>query len=52
MHIQNQYSTRWDIYNKVESGLDDPNDVGHLSDFLMSQVGLIHKLNYPDMNVF
>ena len=38
------------IYNqvpsRVESGLDDPDNLGH---FLEGQVGLIRKLNYLDV---
>ena len=31
---------------RVESGLDDPDYLGHLDHFLVGQVGLIRKLNY------
>ena len=31
---------------KVESGLDDPDYLGH---FLVGQVGVIHKINYLDV---
>ena len=34
---------------RVESGLDDPDNVGHLGNFFMGQVGLIRKLNYLDV---
>ena len=34
---------------RVESGSDDPNNLGHLGHFLVDQVGLIHKLNYLDV---
>ena len=34
------------VLHKVESGLDDPGNLGNLGHFLMSQAGLIHKLNY------
>ena len=34
---------------RVESGLDDPDNLGHLDHFLVGQVGLIRKLNYPDV---
>ena len=30
----------------VESGSDDPHNLGHLGHFLVGQMGLIHKLNY------
>ena len=32
----------------MESGLDDPDNPGHLSHFVMGQTGLIHTLNYMD----
>ena len=41
------YITSYKI--RVESGSDDPDNVGHLGHFLMGQVGLIHKLNYLDV---
>ena len=34
--------------DRVESGLDDPDNLGHLGHFLEGQVGPIHKLNYLD----
>ena len=37
------------ISDRVESGLDDPDNLGHLGCFLVGQVGLIHKLNYLDV---
>ena len=37
------------LHNRVESGLDDPDNLGHLGHFLVGQVGLIHKLNYLDV---
>ena len=37
------------IISRVDSGLDDPDNVGHLGHFLMGQVGLIRKLNYLDV---
>ena len=33
------------LETKIESGLDGPEDLGHLGHFLIGQVGLIHKLN-------
>ena len=38
--------------SRVESGSDDPDNLGHLGHFLEGQVhgpGLIHKLNYLDV---
>ena len=37
------------ISNRVESGSDDPDYLGHLGHFLVGQVGLIRKLNYLDV---
>ena len=37
------------IYSRVESGLDDPDNLGHLGHFLVGQVGLICKLDYLDV---
>ena len=37
------------IQSRVESGSDDPENLGHLGHFLVGQVGLIHKLNYLDV---
>ena len=37
------------VLARVESGSDDPDNVGHLVTFLMGQVGLIRKLNYLDV---
>ena len=37
------------LWNRVESGSDDPDNLGHLGNFLEGQVGLIHKLNYLDV---
>ena len=38
------------IVNRVESGSDDPDNLGHLDHFLEGQVGLICKLiNYLDV---
>ena len=34
---------------KVESGSDNPDNLGHLGHFLEGQVGLICKLNYLDV---
>ena len=34
---------------RAESGLGDLDDLGHFDQFLMGQVGLIHKLNYLDV---
>ena len=34
---------------RVESGSDDPDNVGHLVTFLMGQVGIIYILNYLDV---
>ena len=34
---------------RVESGLDDPDNLGFEFTFLEGQVGLIHKLNYLDV---
>ena len=34
---------------RVESGSDDPDNLGHLGYFLVGQVGLIHTLNYLDV---
>ena len=38
-----------DYTSRVESGLDDPDNLGHLGHFLVGQVGLICKLNYMDV---
>ena len=38
------------MHNRVESGSDDPDNLGHLGHFLEGQVGLIRKLNYLDVN--
>ena len=35
-----------ELVTRVESGLDDPDYLGHLSHFLVGQVGIIRKLNY------
>ena len=37
------------INSRVESGLNDPDYLGHLGYFLEGQVGIIHKLNYLDV---
>ena len=37
------------VYIRVESGSDDPDNLGHLGHFLEGQVGLICKLNYLDV---
>ena len=37
------------IRDRVESGSDDPDNLGNLGHFLVGQVGLIHKLNYLDV---
>ena len=37
------------IAGRVESGSDDPDNLGHLGHFLEGQVGLIRKLNYLDV---
>ena len=34
---------------RVESGLDDLDNLGHLDHFLVGQVGLLCKLNYLDV---
>ena len=34
---------------RVESGSDDPDNLGHLDHFLVGQVGLICILNYLDV---
>ena len=35
-----------EVYSRVESGLDDPDYLGHLGHFLKGQVGLICTLSY------
>ena len=37
------------LSTRVESGSDDPDNLGHLGHFLVGQVGLICKLNYLDV---
>ena len=37
------------LYTRVESGLDDPDNLGHLGHFLVGQVGHIRKPNYLDV---
>ena len=37
------------ICTRIESGSDDPDNIGHLFHFLVGQVGLIHKVNYLDV---
>ena len=37
------------IKTRVKSGLDDPDNLGHLGHFLVGQVDLIYKLNYLDV---
>ena len=36
---------------RIESGSDDPDYLGHLSHFLVGQVGLIRKLNDLDVTL-
>ena len=49
MHIQDCISVSPLLPIRVESGLDDPDNLDHLGHFLEGQVGLIRKLNYLDV---
>ena len=42
-------ATCTDMLTRIESGSDDPDNLGHLGHFLVGQVDLIHKLNYMDV---
>ena len=50
MCVHDDFSTHpYTVLYRVESGSDDPDNLGHLGHFLEGQVGLIHKLNYLDV---
>ena len=49
LHYSVQSMTKVYIASRVESGLDEPDYLGHLGHFLLGQVGLICKLNYLDV---
>ena len=37
------------VHIRVESGSDDPDNLGHLGQFFVDQEGFIRKLNYMDV---